>query len=505
VQIDDLLSGFETVVEPKYLLLTFAGVLIGTFVGVLPGLGPTGAMSILFSVMFATGDPIGTMILFAGIFYGAMYGGSTTTILLNAPGETASAVTALDGYAMAKRGRAGAALATAAVGSFVACFCGTIGLMLAAEPLSRLALRFGPAEYFGLMVMSLMFVSVLGGKPSRSDFGCLFGIAVGTVGIDSGTGHPLLTGGRVELFDGIDLVIVAIGLFAVSEVLIQAGRIRGEVWDRGAAIIGSLYMTKEEWRRSAHAWLRGTGLGFVFGVLPGLGAAMSAFVAYAIERAKSRTPERFGKGMIEGVAGPEAANNAAASGELVPLLTLGIPGGAAAAVMLGALQGFGVRTGPLMIRETPEIIWTLIASLLIANVLLLIVNLPLIGIWVKVLKIPRALLFPGILVITTLGVYALSFSMFDVYLMVVFGLVGVAFRRSGIALAPVLLGVVLGPLLELNFRRVLTNSSGDYTAFVDSPLAVATLVLAGFVLFVPFLRGRLRAHRATSAGSRPAS
>jgi putative tricarboxylic transport membrane protein len=494
-QLHDLASGFETLAEPKYLLLTLAGVLIGTLVGILPGLGPTGAMSILFSVMFATGDPTGTLILFAGIFYGAMYGGSATTILLNTPGETASAVTALDGYAMTKRGRAGAALATAAIGSFVACFFGTLGLLLAAEPLARIAIRFGPAEYFALMLMSLSFVSVLGGKPSKSAFGCLFGIALGTIGIDSGTGHPRLTGGYLELFDGVDFVIVAIGLFAVSEVFIQLGRIRSELGERRAAIIGSLYMTREEWRRSIPAWLRGTGLGFVFGVLPGLGAAMSAFVSYGIEKARSRTPEKFGTGMIEGVAGPESANNAAASGELIPLLTLGIPGGAAAAVMLGALQGFGVRTGPLLIRETPEIVWTLIASLFVANVLLLIVNLPLIGIWVKVLEIPPAILFPCILVITSLGVYALSFSYLDLYLLVAFGLLGVAFRRSGVALAPVLLGIVLGPLLELNFRRVLTNSSGDYTDFVRSPLAVATLILAAFVFAFPTIRARVKSRR----------
>jgi putative tricarboxylic transport membrane protein len=259
--------------------------------------------------------------------------------------------------------------------------------------------------------------------------------------------------------------------------------------------VGSLYMTKEEWRRSIPAWLRGTGIGFSFGALPGLGAAMSAFVSYGVERGRSKTPEKFGTGMIEGVAGPESANNAAASGALVPLLTLGIPGTAAAAVMLSALQGFGVRTGPLMLTETPEIVWGLIASLFIANALLLVVNLPLIGIWVQVLKVPPALLFPSILVISALGAYALSFSMFDLYLMVIFGLIGVAFRRSGIALAPVLLGVVLGPLLELNFRRVLTNSSGDYGAFLGSPLAVGTLVVAVIALAYPMIRGAQRRRR----------
>ena len=496
VQINELMSGFETVFEPKYLFLTLAGVVIGTLVGVLPGLGPTGAMSILFGVMFASGDAIGTMILFAGIFYGAMYGGSTTTILLNAPGETASAVTALDGYAMARRGRAGAALATAAIGSFVAGLIGTIGLMLVAEPLARTAIKFGPAEYFALMVMSLAFVGVLGGKPSKSVFATLFGIAVGTVGIDSGTGHPRLTAGQVELYDGVDLVIVAMGLFAVSEVFMQISRVRAEAGELRVAVVGKLYMTKDEWRRSIPAWMRGTGIGFSFGALPGLGAAMSAFAAYGIERGRSKTPEKFGTGMIEGVAGPEAANNAAASGALVPLLTLGIPGTAAAAVMLSALQGFGVRTGPLMLTETPEIVWGLIASLFIANALLLVVNLPLIGIWVQVLKIPPALLFPGILVITALGAYALSFSMFDLYLLVVFGMIGVVFRRADISLAPVLLGVVLGPLLEINFRRVLTNSSGDYSAFVDSPLAVGTLILAVIALAYPMIRGWVRRRRA---------
>lgn len=482
-----VLSGFGIAFEPFYLLLALAGAAIGTAIGVLPGIGPSLAISLLLPFTFHLGDPVGAFIVFGGIFYGAMYGGSTTTILLNTPGESSSVVTALDGYKMARRGRAGAALATAAIGSFVAGTIATFLLMILAEPLVSFALRFGPAEYFALMVLSLCTVTAIGGgAPMKAAFSTMLGLALGMVGIEFTSGQVRYTFGIPSLFDGIDIVVVAIGLFAVSEALFGLGNLRNSKSPR-LIEAGSTWMTREEWRRSVGPWLRGSGIGFLVGVLPGAGATIASFMSYGVERRISKHPEQFGLGAIEGVAGPEAANNASAGGALVPLLTLGIPGSATAAVMLAALQGYGISTGPLLLRNHPELVWGLIASLYIGNVMLLVLNLPLVGMWVKLLRIPETLLYPMILAFSTLGVYSLNRNVFDLYVVYGIGILGFLLRRYRYPLAPIVLGVVLGPMLETEFRRTLIGARGDWSAFVTRPLAASTLFVAFLIVALPLL------------------
>ena len=492
----DLLNGFATLFTPQYIMMSLIGVLLGTLIGVLPGLGPAATISLLLPITFAAGDPTGAFVIFGGVFYGAMYGGSITSILINTPGETASVITTLDGYQMTKKGRAGVALATSAIGSFIAGTFATLTLMVIAKPLVDVALTFGPAEYFALMLMSLAIVVTLGGQPAKALFSLSLGLALGTIGVDFQTGAPRLTFGEPHLLDGIEVVAAAIGLFAISEVLFGFGQLRKNREEPAiAAPMGSLRMTKSDWSASAGPWARGSVLGFIAGVLPGVGATIASFLSYGVEKLVSKEPETFGRGNIRGVAGPEAANNAAMGGHLVPLLILGIPGSATTAVLLAAFQGYGIRTGPLLFEENSALVWTLIASLYVGNVMLLVLNLPLVGLWVRLLRaVPTELLFTGVAVISAVGVYSISNNIFNVFVMLAFGFVGFIFRRTGIPLAPLILGLVLGPLIEVQFRQALIISGGDWGILIASPLAkgllAATFVLAALPLVVRELRKR---------------
>jgi putative tricarboxylic transport membrane protein len=489
----DLLQGFGTALQPKYLLLAAIGVTLGTVVGVLPGIGPAVTVALLLPLTFNF-DPTGAFIMFAGIYYGGMYGGSTTSILLNTPGETASVVTALEGFRMAKRGRGGAALATAAIGSFVAGTISTIAITFLAPAVARIAVSFQSADYFALMVLALVSVSALLGRSLLRGMVSLFlGLFLGLIGIDLLTGQARLTFGVDRLLDGVDVVTVAIGLFAVGEVLYEASRLR-HGRDEILPVKGGVWMTTEEWRRSWKPWLRGTVLGFPFGALPAGGAEIPTFLSYNLERRLSRRRTEFGRGAIEGVAGPEAANNAAFSGVLVPLLTLGIPTSSTAAILLAAFQIYNLQPGPLLFERAPDLVWALIASLYIGNVMLLVLNLPLVRIWVKLLEIPRELLYSLILVFATFGVYAISNSVADVIIMYVVGVVGFFMRRYDFPLAPMVLGLILGPLMEAQLRRALSISQGDWTVFLTRPLSLALLLLAVAGAALPMV-GRVRAAR----------
>ncbi|HEX6411654.1 MAG TPA: tripartite tricarboxylate transporter permease [Burkholderiales bacterium] len=489
-----LMAGFAVALQPINLMWGFIGVTLGTFVGVLPGVGPALTVAMLLPLTVKL-DPTGALIMFAGIYYGAMFGGSTTTILLNTPGESASIATALEGNRMAKAGRAGPALATSAIGSFVAGTIATLLLTLLAPVVVDLALRFGPAEYFALMVFAFITVAaVLGSSTVRGLTSLFLGLLLGLVGIDSQTGQARFAFGVPELLDGVDVVVLAVGLFAVGEALYVAAyhsRLSASI----EKMRGSLLMSASDWRRSWPAWLRATAIGFPFGTIPAGGSEIPTFLSYATERKLSKHREEFGKGAIEGVAGPEAANNAAATGVLVPLLTLGIPTSATAAILLGAFQNYGIQPGPLLFQTQTELVWGLIASLYVGNVILLILNLPLIGIWVKVLEIPKDVLYAGILVFATLGAYSLHQSWVDLATLYVFGLLGFAMRRWDIPVGPAVIGLILGPLAETQFRRALSISQGDLSVFVTQPISATFLAITVLLVVVPFVvryRGRLR-------------
>jgi putative tricarboxylic transport membrane protein len=488
---EHLLDGFATVFEPQNLLLAAVGVTLGTLVGVLPGIGPALTIALLLPLTFNFDDPTGAFIMFAGIYYGGMYGGSTTSILLNTPGESASVATTLEGFQMAKRGRAKAALATAAIGSFVAGTIAIVLLTLVAQPVADFAVRFQAADYFSLTVLAFVSVTALVGSSLVRGMTALFvGLLLGVIGIDQQTGQSRLSLGVDQLNNGIDIVIVAVGLFAVGEALHQASRLRSTPEERVEVEDGARWMTREDWQRSWKPWLRGAGLGFPFGALPAGGAEVPTFLSYALERRLSKHPDEWGKGAIEGVAGPEAANNAAFSGVLVPLLTLGIPTSATAAILIAAFQIFNIQPGPGLFEKQPDLVWTLIASLYIGNVMLLVLNLPLIRIWVKVLEIPREMLYSGILVFATLGVYSLSGSVTEVMIMYVIGALGFFMRRYDFPIAPVILGVILGPLMEKQFRRAMIASDDDWTVFVTRPISLTLLVVAAAALVLPFVLGR---------------
>lgn len=490
----DLANGFSVALTPTNLMFALLGTLLGTAIGVLPGLGPALTIALLLPITFKV-DATGAFILFAGIYYGAMYGGSTTSILLNTPGESATIITALEGNRMAKRGRAGAALATAAIGSFVAGTAGTIGITFLAPIVVEYALRFGPAEYFCLMVLAFVTVSaVLGNSAVRGLTSLFLGIWLGLIGIDLQTGQPRFTFGLLELLDGINVIVVAVGLFAVGETLWLASR-HAHGKDEVLPLSGSLWMTKDEWRRSWKPWLRGTGLGFSIGALPAGGAEIPTFLSYYIERKLSKNPEEFGKGAIEGVAGPEAANNASAAGVLVPMLTLGLPTSATAAIMLSAFQSYGINPGPLLFETQANLVWGLIASLYVANVMLLVMNLPLVALWVKILAIPKPWLYAGILVFATIGTYGISQSAIDLMLLYIVGIAGYFMRRFDFPTAPVIIGMILGPLAEQELRRALTISQGDMTVFLTRPLSATLLALAAIALIGPQI-WRLVAKRA---------
>ena len=485
-----LLAGFATAATPINLMWAFVGCAIGTAIGVLPGLGPAVTVAMLLPITSQV-EPTASMIFFAGIYYGAMYGGSTTSILLNTPGETATMVTAMEGFKMARSGRAGAALATSAIGSFVAGTIATVLVTLFAPWVANAAVQLGPPEYFCLMLLAFTTVSAVLGKSALRGITSLFiGLAIGLVGIDQITAAVRYTGGVPEFLDGIEVVLVAVGLFAVGEALYTAlyeGKSTATIQRSGR-----VHMTRQEWRRSWPAWLRGTAFGFPFGTIPAGGAEIPTFLSYATERKLSKHPEEFGTtGAIEGVAGPEAANNASVTAALVPMLTLGIPTTVTAAIMLSALQNYGIQAGPQLFTNSADLVWALIASLYIGNVMLLVLNLPLVGLWVKLLQIPRAPLYAGILIFATVGVYGMRQSAFDLFLMLGTGLLGLALRRLDFPTAPVIVGMIMGPMAEAQMRNALSIGEGRWGVFLERPVSVALLAVVLAVLALPPLWRRL--------------
>ncbi len=499
-----LSQGFVIALTPDNLMWAAIGVLMGTAVGVLPGIAPSMTIALLLPATLYV-DPTSAFIMFGGIYYGALYGGSTTAILLNTPGESSALVTAIDGHAMARSGRGAQALATAAIGSFVAGTIATVALTFLAPALARLALVFGPAEYFALMVLAFTTVTaMLGSRPVLGFISLFFGLTLGLVGIDSQTGQARYTFGIPELFDGIDIVIVAVGLFAVGEALFSAAR-----WfftnEQLYAVKGSKWMSREDWKRSWKPWLRGAAIGFPIGAMPAGGAEIPTFLSYYAEKRLSANPDEFGKGAIEGVAGPEAANNASAGGALAPLLSFGLPTSATAAMMLAAFQQYGLQPGPTLFAQNPDLVWGMIASLYIANVMLLLLNLPLVGIWVKVLQVPKPWLFAGILLLSTLGTYTVNNNVIDLVLLWLIGIVGFFMRVLGIPVAPAVIGLILGPMAEVQFRRALAISQGDPSVFVTHPISAALLGAAVVAVVGPALlravrrRGSSRADQKISA------
>ena len=492
-----LMDGFATAFTMANLGWCVLGVTLGTAIGILPGIGPALTIALLLPLT-AHLDPTGAFIMFAGLYYGAMYGSSTTSILLNTPGETGSIITAVEGHLMARQARGAAALATAAIGSFVAGTIGTVLLTVLAPLVVKVALKFGPADYFALMVVAFTTVSgLLGSSRLRGIISLMLGVAVGLVGTDTLTGQARFTLGIPNLLDGIDITLVAVGLFAVGEAFYVASR--PDL--RSAEIIpikGSLLMTREEWARSWKPWLRGSALGFPFGALPAGGTEIPTFLSYFLEKKLTKRPEEFGKGAIEGVAGPEAANNAAVAGVLVPLLTLGLPTSATAAILLAAFQQYGLQPGPLLFTSNSTLVWGLIASLYLGNFMLLVLNLPLVGLWVRLLAIPAPLLYAGILVFATLGVYSLNQSVFDLVLLFLVGAVGYLMRRFDFPVAPCIIGMILGPLAEEQFRRALMITQGNPSVFVLSPISATLLAIAVLIIVAPWLL-KLRQRRLASS------
>jgi putative tricarboxylic transport membrane protein len=485
--IKDLLFGFSVATSPINLLYCFAGVLVGTLVGVLPGVGPPAALSLLLPVTFHV-PPVSAVILLAGIMYGAMYGGSTTSILVNIPGEAASVVTCLDGYQMARKGRAGPALGIAAFGSFIAGTVSVVLLILLAPTLANFALRFGPPEYFSLMVLGLSILVYLArGSIINALIVVCFGLLLGTIGLDQMTGSPRFIYKITTLMDGIGLVQVVIGLFGISEVLLNVETtFKQEIFETK---IKGLLPNLEDWKRSIGPIGRGTIIGFFLGVIPGMSVVIPTFVSYVLEKKLSKHPEQFGTGVIEGVAGPESANNAASGGTLVPMLSLGIPTGAATALLLGALMIHGLRPGPLLIKESPEVFWGVVASLYVGNVMLLVLNLPLIGLWVKILKVPYHYLFSLIVLFCVIGSYVTNNNPYDVVIMGIFGLIGYAMKKLDYEAAPLVLALVLGPMMENALRRSLVLSEGSLRVFVSRPIWAFFLIAGLLILFSPlFLR-----------------
>lgn len=479
-----LLNGFATAGTPINLMWAFFGCALGTAIGVLPGLGPAVTIAMLLPIT-AKVEPTASMIFFAGIYYGAMYGGSTTSILLNTPGETGTMVTAMEGFKMAKNGRAGAALATAAIGSFVAGTVATILVTLFAPLVAEHAVKLGPPEFFCLMLLAFTTVSAVLGNSALKGLTSLFvGLAIGLVGIDQITAVTRYTFDILEFTDGIEVVLVAVGLFAVAEAMyttLYEGKTQNAM-NR----MSKVYMDRSEWRRSWPAWARGTAIGFPFGTIPAGGSEIPTFLSYATEKKLSKHPEEFGStGAIEGVAGPEAANNAAVTATLIPLLTLGIPTSVTTAILLNALQGYGLQTGPALFTNSSTIVWAMIASLYIGNIMLLVLNLPMIGLWVKLLKIPRPPLYAGILVFATVGVYGMRQSSFDLFLMFAVGLLGVVMRRYDFPTAPVVVGMILGPISEAQLRNAVAIGNGKWDVFYQRPVSLILLVITAMLIVIP--------------------
>jgi len=485
--LEHILLGCQVALSASNLLYCFAGVFIGTLIGVLPGIGPSGTISLLLPITFGI-SPVSAIIMLAGIYYGSQYGGSTTSILVRIPGEASSVVTCIDGYQMALQGRAGPALGIAAFGSFIAGTIGVVILMFLGQPLSEVAIKFGPPEYFSLMILALTIVTYLAhGSMIKAIIMATLGVFLSQIGIDVVSGHTRFTFEIMELENGVGLIPVVMGLFGIAEVLSNLG----ESLNRGIfkEKIKGLLPTLKDWADSAGAIIRGTFLGFFLGILPGGGAIVSSFASYAVEKKFSKHPERFGKGAIEGVAGPEAANNAASSGAFIPLFTLGIPANAVMALLLGALMIHGLQPGPLLISQRPDIFWGTIMSMYLGNILLLVLNLPLIGLWVRLLKVPYRILFPLILFFCIIGAYSINNSKFDVVVMFIFGIIGYIFRKFEYEPAPLVMAYILGPMLENSLRQSLMISRGNFSIFFTRPISLSCLAIALFLLvIVIFLR-----------------
>jgi putative tricarboxylic transport membrane protein len=499
--LSDLLSGFATAFTPVNLAYACMGVILGTAIGVLPGIGPSMSVALLLPLTFGL-DPTAAFILFAGIYYGSMYGGSTTSILLNTPGESSAVVTAIEGNLMAKRGRAAQALATAAIGSFVAGLIGTALLVFVAPLIVKFAVDIGAQDYFAIMVLAFIAVtSVLGASRIRGFASLAIGLMIGLVGIDLQSGQQRLTFGIPQLADGIDVVVVAVGMFAIGETLWVAAHLRR----RPADIIptGRAWMSREDFSRSWKPWLRGTALGFPFGAIPAGGAEIPTFLSYVTEKRLTRHPEEFGQGAIEGVAGPEASNNASAAGSLVTMLALGLPTSATSAVMLAAFQGYGIQPGPLLLERESGLVWALIASLFIGNTLLLVLNLPLAPLWARLLRTPRPYLYAGILFFASLGAYAVNAQVIDLMILLVIGLLGFMMRRYGLPVVPAIIAVILGPRAELQLRRALQISNGEITGLFNTPLSIAIYAVILLVLLWPLI-SRFVLPRSRPAAGEPA-
>lgn len=486
-----IIQGFEIAATPINLWYTFLGCLMGTVIGVLPGIGPAAGIALLIPVTFGM-NPTSALIMMAGMYYGAMYGGSTTSILINTPGESSSVMTAIDGYQMARNGRAGAALAVSAIGSFIAGTISVILLTMLAVPLASFALRFGPAEYFTLMLFAMTAVAALtGSSVAKGILSMLLGLVIATVGIDLQSGQARYTLGVPELQDGVGFIVVVVGLFAIAEVF--SGM---EAYFKGESEIirikGRLWLTREEWRRSMVPIMRGSMIGFFIGVLPGAGATIATILSYSTERSLHKEKGLFGTGMIEGVAGPEAANNASTGGAMVPLLTLGVPGSGSTAVLLGAFIMYGIQPGPLLLQNRPDLVWGLVDSMYIGNIMLLILNLPMIGIFVRLLYIPTGILLPLILAISTIGIYAGNGNVLELYLALFFGVLGYIFRKVDIPAAPLVLSLVLGGMMEQSFRQAMTISGGKTSIFVGSAISITLLAFTAIALALPFLLPKLR-------------
>ena len=486
--INNLLLGFQTTLTLTNLAYAFFGCVLGTLIGVLPGLGPVATIAMLLPSVYAL-DATPALIMLAGIYYGSQYGGSTTAILINVPGESASVVTAIDGYQMARQGRAGAALAVAGLGSFFAGSVATLVLAAFAPPLTEMAFKFGPAEYFSLMVLGLIGAVVLAsGSLIKAVAMIILGLLIGQINTDVISGVPRFSFDIPELSDGINFVVIAMGVFGFGEIIANLGQPpeHREVFTKD---VKGLWPTKQDFKEAAPAVLRGTALGSLLGVLPGGGALLSSFAAYTLEKKLSKTPEKFGKGAIQGVAGPESANNAGAQTSFIPMLTLGIPPNAVMALMVGAMTIKGIQPGPQVMTSNPDLFWGLITSMWIGNLMLVILNLPLIGIWIKLLTLPYRFLFPAILLFCCIGLYTLNNNNFDVYLAVLFGVIGYVFYKLGCEPAPLLLGFILGPMMEENLRRALLLSRGDWSTFMTRPLSAGLLLAALALVVIVMLPG----------------
>lgn len=486
--IQGLLYGFQVALEPSNLIYCFLGVLVGTLVGVLPGLGPASAMAILLPATFKVA-PVSSFIMLAGIYYGAMYGGSTTSVLVNIPGEAASVVTCLDGHKMALQGRAGPALGIAAFGSFIAGTLALVGLTFLGPPLAGMALQMGPPEYFSMMIVGILLLTYLSsGSMLKALMMAGVGLIISSVGMDTISGEFRFTYKIRMLLDGISMVPVVMGLFGISEVLVNLEReIRREIV---SGRVKNLFPTLKDWAASFWSIIRGTVLGFFLGIIPGGGAVIASFASYAIEKRVSKSPEEFGKGAIQGVAGPEAANNAAAGGAFIPLLTLGIPANPVVAILLGALIIHGLQPGPLLLSKSPDVFWGTIVSMYIGNAMLLVLNLPLIPLWIQVLRVPYYLLYPLIILFCLVGSYSIQNSTGDVILMIIFGILGYLMRKFHYEGAPLVLALVLGRLLETTLRQSLILSRGEFSVFVTRPISLGFLVVAVILLVIPIFAGR---------------